>query len=69
MESVSQPDRILLTFVAFAYQQAVFVREAVEGSLNQTCSPLKVIISDDCSVDGTYEIAQDIVSHYSDYIK
>jgi glycosyltransferase involved in cell wall biosynthesis len=65
MESVSQPDKTLLTFAVFTYQQAAFVREAIEGALNQTYSPLEVIISDDCSMDGTYEIAQDIVSHYS----
>jgi glycosyltransferase involved in cell wall biosynthesis len=48
-----------------AYNQARFVRHAVEAALAQTYSPLEVLLSDDCSTDGTFEIIQDVVSQYS----
>jgi len=55
----------LLTFALFAYDQERFIREAVTGALAQTYSPLEIILSDDCSTDGTFEIMKEMVSAYS----
>ena len=58
-------ERPLVTFALFAYNQERFIREAVEGALAQTYSPLQVILSDDCSSDRTFEIMQEMVAEYS----
>ncbi len=55
----------LLTFTLLTYNQQRFVREAVQGALAQTYSPLEIIISDDCSTDRTYAIIQDEISQYN----
>lgn len=57
--------RPLVTFYVMAYNQARFIREAVEGALAQTYSPMEIVLSDDCSTDGTFEIIQDVVSTYT----
>ena len=55
----------LVTFALFAYNQERFIREAVEGALAQTYSPLEIILSDDCSQDGTFTMMEECVKHYS----
>lgn len=58
-------ERPLVTFYVITYNQAQFVREAVEGALAQTYSPTEILLSDDCSTDGTFEIIQEVVKGYS----
>ncbi len=58
-------DKFLVTFVLFAYNQEKFIREAIEGALSQTYSPLEIILSDDCSTDSTFQIMNDMASAYS----
>ena len=57
--------RPLVTFFVIAYNQARFVREAVEGALAQTYSPMEILLSDDCSSDGTFEIIQEVVKGHT----
>jgi len=57
-------EKPLITFALFAYNQECFIREAVEGAFAQTYSPLEIVLSDDCSSDGTFEIMQEMVSAY-----
>lgn len=54
----------LVTFALFAYNQEKYIKEAIEGALSQTYSPLEIIISDDCSTDKTFEIAEQVTSGY-----
>jgi glycosyltransferase involved in cell wall biosynthesis len=54
----------LLTYLVASYNQEQFIREAVEGALRQTYSPLEIIISDDCSKDRTFEIATEMAGAY-----
>ena len=61
----SRSDRPLVTFYVMAYNQERFVREAIEGALTQTYSPLEIVLSDDCSTDGTFEIMQETIKGYS----
>ncbi len=58
-------ERPLVTFYVITYNQARFVREAVESALAQTYSPIEILLSDDCSTDGTFEIIQETVKGYS----
>ena len=54
----------LVTFALFAYNQERYVREAVEGAFAQTYQPLEIILSDDCSSDGTFAIMQEMAAGY-----
>jgi len=54
----------LITFALFAYKQDRFIRDAVEGAFAQTYSPLEIILSDDCSPDGTFEIMREMAAAY-----
>lgn len=57
-------DRPLITFALFAYNQEHFVREAIEGAFAQTYEPLEIILSDDCSSDGTYAVMEEMAKAY-----
>lgn len=54
----------LVSFVVVAYNQAQYIREAVENALRQTYSPMEIILSDDCSTDETYDILVDMAAEY-----
>jgi glycosyltransferase involved in cell wall biosynthesis len=56
--------RPLLTFAVVAFNQERFIREAIEGAFGQTYSPLEIILSDDCSEDGTFEIMRKLAAAY-----
>lgn len=58
-------DKPLITFYISTYKHERFIRDAIEGALSQTYSPLEIIISDDCSPDRTFEIAQETVAEYN----
>ncbi|SFF42631.1 Glycosyl transferase family 2 [Fontimonas thermophila] len=60
----STPERPLVTFAVFAYNQEKYIREAVEGAFAQTYSPLEIILSDDCSSDRTFEIMEQMAREY-----
>jgi glycosyltransferase involved in cell wall biosynthesis len=57
-------DRPVISFVLVTYNQERFIREAVEGALSQTYSPLEIVLSDDCSTDQTFKIMKEMVSAY-----
>lgn len=56
--------RPLLSFVLVSYNQEPFIREALEGALSQTWSPLEIVFVDDCSTDCSFEIAQEMFEKY-----
>lgn len=64
MDNIHKEDRPLVTFALFAYRQEKYIREAIEAALNQTYSPLEIILSDDCSPDGTFEIMRAMANAY-----
>jgi glycosyltransferase involved in cell wall biosynthesis len=55
----------LITLCVFTYNGEAFVKEAVESALNQTYSQLQIIISDDNSLDNTFNITEKIVGNYN----
>jgi glycosyltransferase involved in cell wall biosynthesis len=58
-------DRPLVTIAVFAYNQEQYVGAAVKAALAQTYSPLEVLLSDDCSPDGTFEVMRKCAETYS----
>lgn len=58
------PCRPLVTLALMTYNQEEMIEGAVAGTLEQTYSPLEILISDDCSSDGTFERAVALVEGY-----
>lgn len=58
-------DKSHYTLLITCYNFENFIREAVEGALAQTYEPLDIIISDDCSMDRSWEIIQKTVAAYT----
>jgi glycosyltransferase involved in cell wall biosynthesis len=56
--------RPLVSILLIAYNQADVVADAVAGALAQTYSPLEILISDDCSQDGTFAAIEAAVRDY-----
>jgi glycosyltransferase involved in cell wall biosynthesis len=59
----------LVTFMLVAYNQERYIRKAVESAFSQTCTPLEIILSDDCSSDRTFEIMQEMAADYTGHHK
>ena len=58
-------DRLMLvSFYILAYNHEQYIAEAISNALQQTYSPLEIIISDDCSSDRTWEIIQSNIASY-----
>lgn len=53
-----------VTFVLFSYNQEKYIAEAISGALGQDYDNLEIIISDDNSSDGTFEIIERVVKEY-----
>jgi glycosyltransferase involved in cell wall biosynthesis len=62
---MTMPEKPLITFALFAYNQENFIVEAIQGAFSQTYSPLEIILSDDCSPDRTFEIMHEMASAYA----
>ena len=58
-------DNPLVSYCLFTFNQEAYVRESLEAALAQTYSPLEIVISDDCSTDGTVAVIQEVLSAYS----
>ena len=56
--------RPLVSFFVTAYRQEHLVRAAVEAAFAQTWQPLEILLSDDCSPDGTFAVMQAMAAAY-----
>lgn len=54
----------LVSFVLFHYNQENLVARAMKAALAQDYHPLEIIVSDDCSSDGTWAAIQEIAASY-----
>ncbi len=61
---MNESDRPSVTFALFAYNQNKYIQAAVTAALEQSYSPLEIIISDDCSTDNTFEIIENLARNY-----
>lgn len=53
-----------VSFLFTAYQHAAFVGDAVRCALAQDYQPLEIVLSDDASNDGTFDIMEQVASEY-----
>lgn len=53
-----------VTFAVVAYNQEGMVAEAVAAALAQAYQPLYILLSDDCSTDGTFAVMQELAARY-----
>ena len=53
-----------ITLALLAYNQETFIESAVASALEQECEPIQIVISDDCSTDGTYGRIQQLADRY-----
>ena len=57
----------LVSFVVLTYNQARFAEDTLAGALSQDYPDLEIIVSDDASKDGTFDVMQDyMLRHPSD---
>ncbi len=56
--------RPLVSLILLGFNSERFIRAAIEGALSQTYQPLEIILSDDCSADGTFKIMKDMAATY-----
>ena len=54
-----------ISLIVFTYNQADYIGDAILGALSQTYSPIEIIVSDDCSSDGTYETIKETIAGYN----
>jgi len=54
----------LVSYCLFTYNQETYIKEAILAALNQTYSPLEIVISDDCSTDSTFQAVTRTVKEY-----
>lgn len=58
------PGKKCVTLALFTYNQREYIADAVLSALGQQCDPIEIILSDDCSKDGTFEVMKGIVESY-----
>lgn len=54
----------LATFLLLSYNQVDFIRKAIDAAFAQDYSNLEIILSDDCSQDGTFELMEEAFVAY-----
>ncbi|QEO57413.1 MULTISPECIES: glycosyltransferase family 2 protein [Francisella] len=65
-----QDNKPILSVCCTAYNQEKYIEKALEGFLSQqTDFPFEIIISDDCSTDGTTEILNRYLKRYPNIIR
>ena len=68
-ENISMNPTPLVSVHMITYNHAKFIRQAIEGALNQNTSfPFEIVIGEDCSTDGTKEIVHDYQQRYPEII-
>lgn len=56
---------VKVSFLIVCYNQIAYIKEAVFSALQQDWSDLEIIVADDCSNDGTYDLLCTLVEEYA----
>ena len=63
-------NEIKLSVIVFSYKQVKYIREAIDSILMQKVDfKYELLLADDCSQDGTYEIMKDYEKKYPNIIR
>lgn len=54
-----------ISFILLTYNHENYIREALTAVLQQKCQPIEIIVSDDCSIDNTCLVIQDVLNEYN----
>ncbi|MBO6023323.1 MAG: glycosyltransferase [Bacteroidales bacterium] len=54
----------LVSFCIFSYNQENYIQDALEGAVGQDYENLEIVVSDDCSKDGTQQKIDEFVAAY-----
>lgn len=54
-----------VTAILLSHNCADFIEEALQSVLQQECEPMEIIVSDDASEDGTFELLQRTLENYT----
>lgn len=54
-----------VSFIILAYNQEKYIKEAIDGALQQEYDNMEIIISDDCSTDATFKVINETISDYN----
>jgi len=54
----------LVTVIALCYNHKAYLREALQSVFRQTYPAIEIIVSDDCSQDGSVELIRDVIREY-----
>ena len=57
-------DNPLVSLCILSYNQQDYIADAINGALSQTYDNLEIVISDDCSTDDTFSVAEKLVKDY-----
>ncbi len=57
-------DKPLVSFCVMCYNQEIYIEEGLKAALAQTYEPLEVIVSDDGSIDKSWEIINRVAKEY-----
>ena len=70
MQDRSKPEYVdgLVTVLVASYNCEKTLRKIILSVVNQTYKDIEIIISDDCSVDRSYEIALDLQNEFPNLI-
>lgn len=61
---------LMLSVIIISYKQEKYIKEAIDSVLNQkTNYKYEIILADDCSQDGTFEIMEEYAKKYPEIIK
>jgi glycosyltransferase involved in cell wall biosynthesis len=61
---ISTEAQVRVSLVLFAYNQRRWLEDAIVACFNQKCEKIEIILSDDASVDGSYELMLDLAARY-----
>ena len=63
-------DKILVSVMCTAFNHAEYIRQALDGMVNQQTSfAYEILVNDDCSTDGTAEIVREYADKFPDKIR
>ncbi len=59
------PKPVGVSFLIVSYNQKDFIEEALVSALSQDYPQMQIVVSDDCSSDGTWAVIQKIATEYA----